>query len=302
MKVIVFGAGAYGRQYIENCPRDEEIVAVCDNNWNDLETKKNNGLFGHRIVSPDEIPKMDFDRVVIALNEHAKNGPQSIAAIRDQLAGYGVPINNILLMSKDIGNDSKVEYPRIEFLRELSNDFYEFGIEGAVAECGVCWGDFAVKINEFFPDRTLYLFDTFASFDERDFGQEIGDYSIAIDARELHATANQDFVYLKMPCKDNVVIRQGYIPETLVGIDHERFCFVNVDVDLYAPTIASLRFFADKMVRGGIILVHDYYVKRLDGVKRAVLEFADERDITKIPIGDDRSVAIMMAGEKHRCV
>ncbi|GHV53561.1 hypothetical protein FACS1894216_11780 [Synergistales bacterium] len=36
MKVIIFGAGHYARQYLENCPQSEEIVAVCDNNWKNM--------------------------------------------------------------------------------------------------------------------------------------------------------------------------------------------------------------------------------------------------------------------------
>jgi hypothetical protein len=289
MKVVVFGAGAQGRYCIENCPVDEEIVAVCDNNeklWGDA-------VFGHKVISPEAIQTMEFDRVLIAIDEHSPKGVEYIAQIREQLLRW-MRMENILLISRDHRNDFKVEYPRIEFLRDLSNDFRENGIAGAVAECGVCWGDYAVKINEFFPDKTLYLFDTFSSFDERDWMQEtIGVRSALFHAKEVLSTANPDLVYLKMPHKSNVIIRQGYVPETFAGLDDARFCFVNLDMDLYAPTIASLRYFADKMVKGGVILVHDYYGLH-DGIKRAVPEFAQERSFVKLPIGDTSSVAIML--------
>lgn len=288
MKIVIFGAGLCGKYYIENCPDNQEIIAVCDNNWKDFSEKY---VLGYRIISPEQIPSLEFDKVLIAIDEHSPNGVKYITQIREQLLCW-LPIENIVLMSKDRGNDLRVDYPRIEFLHDLSLDFYESGIVGAVAECGVCWGDFAVKINEFFPNNKLYLFDTFSSFDDRDLEQEIGDYSWVPRTRKFLATSNSDMVYLKMPFKNNVIIKKGYVPETLVGLEHEKFCFINLDMDLYAPTLAALRFFADKMVTGGIILIHDYFAPLITGVKRAVLEFESEYNIVKIPIGDMRSVAI----------
>jgi hypothetical protein len=296
MKVIVFGAGTYGKKYVEDCPPDVEIVAICDNNWEKLEGGKT--MFGHKIISPETIPQLEFDKVIIAVNEHTQNGVKHITQIREQLL-YWLPIECLVLMSEDRGNDMKVEYPRIEFLRNLANDFYEYSMDGAVAECGVCYGDFAYKINTFFPDKMCYLFDTFSSFDDRDFAQETGNFTEAINARDSLATANPDMVFLKMPHKKSIIIKQGYIPETFTGLDNEHFCFVNLDMDLYAPTLASLRFFANKMVKGGIILVHDYYLHTLDGVKRAVLEFEKEQNFVKVPIGDNRSVAIIMGGKNE---
>lgn len=36
MKVVVFGAGQFGKKYIQECSSNIEIIAVCDNNWNNL--------------------------------------------------------------------------------------------------------------------------------------------------------------------------------------------------------------------------------------------------------------------------
>ena len=87
-----------------------------------------------------------------------------------------------LLLEEDYEND----YVRIKTLeliaRRLAN------VPGAVAELGVYRGQFASCMNKLFPERTLYLFDTFEGFDpeelERSFrrgeqvsGQEIRDAS-----------------------------------------------------------------------------------------------------------------------------
>ena len=42
-----------------------------------------------------------------------------------------------------------------------------------MAECGVFRGDCTKFINLFFPDRTLYLFDTFGGFEKSDIEYEI---------------------------------------------------------------------------------------------------------------------------------
>lgn len=84
----------------------------------------------------------------------------------------------------------------------------------------------------------------------------------------------------------------GYFPDTAVGLDDEKFCFVSLDADLYEPIKAGLEFFYPKMISGGVILVQDYYDEIFTGVKKAVNEFAKKHKIFFVPIGDDISVAI----------
>jgi hypothetical protein len=96
-----------------------------------------------------------------------------------------------------------------------------------------------------------------------------------------------------LPNPNNAIIRKGYFPETTQGID-ENFCFVNLDFDLYQPTLSGLEFFYPHMVEGGVILVHDYFSGACRGVKEAVQEF--ERKVKGklniFPIGDGLSVGI----------
>lgn len=57
---------------------------------------------------------------------------------------------------------------RLSSLELVANEIYKNNIKGNVAELGVFRGDFAKFINLSFPDRKLYLFDTFEGFDEKD--------------------------------------------------------------------------------------------------------------------------------------
>lgn len=65
-------------------------------------------------------------------------------------------------------------------------------------------------------------------------------------------------------------------------------------MDLYQPMLEALRFFWWKMERNGCILLHDYFIPSLPGVKLAVDEFEEEigQKLFKVPIGDDWSLAI----------
>ena len=61
---------------------------------------------------------------------------------------------------------------RVSWLRDFASYANETKLEGAVAECGVNRGDFSMYINEYFPHKHLYLFDTFEGFSEIDLSIE----------------------------------------------------------------------------------------------------------------------------------
>ncbi len=89
----------------------------------------------------------------------------------------------------------------------------------------------------------------------------------------------------KMAHKQNCIVKQGYFPESTVGVE-DVFCFVSLDVDLYNPIYEGLIYFYDRLVKGGYIMVHDYNSTRFDGVKKAVRQFAQEKDINYYPVMD----------------
>src|SRR4051812_7252812 len=66
-----------------------------------------------------------------------------------------------------------MDYIRLSSLELVADDINNKNLVGAVAELGVYKGKFACYINKYFPDRKLYLFDTFKGFDEKDVSAEI---------------------------------------------------------------------------------------------------------------------------------
>ncbi|MFC2162844.1 TylF/MycF/NovP-related O-methyltransferase [Candidatus Altiarchaeota archaeon] len=141
-------------------------------------------------------------------------------------------------------------------------------IGGAVAEVGVFMGASAKIICEAKGDRVLYLFDTFDGLpDMRDRERKQFKYS--------DFTSSYDFVVKYLEGYDNVETIKGFFPGSGGAVSGEKFSIVHLDVDIYESTMDSLIFFYDKMSKGGIILIHDYY--RLTGVKEAVDEFMDDK-------------------------
>lgn len=194
------------------------------------------------------------------------------------------------------------EHPRVMWLKNFSKYIAEEKLCGEVAECGVFRGNFAYYINKYFSDRTLYLFDTFEGFNTNDLIKEEsinnsnynnGRFGEGRDKKAFIGT-NENYVLSKMPYLKKCIIKKGYFPETANGLK-EKFCFVNLDMDLYQPMLEGLKFFYPCMTSGSIILLHDYFNYDLPGVRKAVIDFEHENNCTlpKMPIGDNCSLAII---------
>lgn len=177
------------------------------------------------------------------------------------------------------------------FLKNLSEDFAEENIMGACAEVGVFRGVNAREINHYFPDRQLHLYDTFEGFSPKDI-----EYERLVGRKDVEAGQFDDttiaVVMENMEFPERVIIHKGFFPDTAQGLD-ERFCFVRIDLDLYAPTEAALEIFSSLMVRSGVILVHDYFGTQYPGIKKVVRKFMNQHpELRKMPIADTMTIAI----------
>lgn len=185
-----------------------------------------------------------------------------------------------------------IDYVRISTVELLSREIKDRNIKGEIAELGVYQGDFSKFISDLFPDRKLYLFDTFEGFSEKDINLE-QDNNFS-QARKGHlGDTNIELVLNKIARKENIIIKKGYFPETTEGLEEEVFAFVSIDVDLYKPTYEGLCYFYERLSKGGYILIHDYNFDYYKGVKQAVRDFADEYGVTFIPVSDYHGSAII---------
>lgn len=224
--------------------------------------------------------------------------PETIESVRHAIYSH-YPKNRVLELfpwhtSSDV---------RISWLRRYAEFVYEKSLQGSVAECGVNQGDFAQYLNMFFPDRTCYLFDSFEGFREEDIISDNKHNSIEATPHRSYFFQNiggykattVDIVMSKMSHPEKVVIKQGYVPETLIDVE-DSFCFVNLDMDVYMPMLEGMRFFYPRMVNDGIILLHDYYSGgTLTGVEAAVYEYEREigETLCKIPSESSSSLVVV---------
>jgi len=183
------------------------------------------------------------------------------------------------------------DYVRVASLELISYEINLRQIKGNVAELGVYKGKFARQINRYFPDRILYLFDTFEGFDQADVAKE--------KSRDL-SQGDQDFsntsieaVLKVMPHPSQCKPIKGYFPESAKGVD-DQFVFVSLDADLYDPLYAGLVFFYPKLVPGGYIFVHDFNNDHYKGARKAVETFCGEQGINYMPLPDSCGSAVIM--------
>lgn len=276
-KVVIFGAGGIGRKICDTIieKNDIDIISFVDND----ETKHGTEYNGIPIRAPSELQDLNFDY----LHYGTQMGINEISA---QIEELKIAPSKIVRGYIDV-----ITKARKIFVERFAQIARDLEMAGSIAEAGVYRGEFACHLNSCFPLKKLYLFDTFDGFDERDFHYETS--KSLISAAHFKETS-VDNVLGRMPFPKQCVIRQGYFPETTEGLE-AKFLFVSLDLDLYRPTLEGLKYFYPRMVRGGCILIHDYFMPAYPNVKTAVLDFEKKigTKVCVIPIGDDVSVAVI---------
>lgn len=187
------------------------------------------------------------------------------------------------------------DYFRFRTFELMVNEIDKLSVPGAAAELGVYRGTFAKLINRKFPGRKLYLFDTFASFDEGEFAgeKELG----RCEERFIDSFKNTSVqsVLDIMPAPENCVIRQGLFPGTAAGLEDETYAFVSIDVDLEKSILEGLRYFYPRLNPGGAIFLHDYNNYFLEGVSAAVEAYEAElgETLMKVPLADEGGTLVI---------
>lgn len=241
LKTLIYGAGMTGRTVLKNLQKPKADILFVDSDtilWN-------NEIDGVMVIGPQDIEKYSYDKIIIA----AAMGKEDIYS---QLTNdFHIPDEKIEKDNEAVETYFRSYDIRNRFLKNFAETIYDRKISGSVAEGGVFEGRFSKMISKFFPDRRFYLFDTFEGFDARDVEYDKKNkFSTNIREGLYKITKTVDDVINALPHSENAIVRKGFFPETAQGIEDE-FVFVNLDFDLYQPTIEGLRFFWPKMVGGG---------------------------------------------------
>ena len=276
--VIIWGAGQGGRMIANLLHADIAIRAYCDSD----ERKWGGTVDGVPVIPPEAVAALAPDAVFISmLNKDA------CAEVRARLESMGVQAR--IVTAPELRQTFDL---RLAALKMMAVEVRERRVPGAVAELGVYRGALAAELNRLFPERSLYLFDTFSGFDPRDVAVE-GEGGFSRAAVGDFADTSVDAVRQRLPFPDRAVFRVGYFPETARGLD-ESFAVVSLDADLYKPILDGLHWFYPRMSRGGYIVIHDYNNARFTGVRQAVREFCEEHGVFVVPLSDLHGTGIIV--------
>lgn len=279
---VIFGAGQSGKALMALLSTDYTVLAYADNDGG----KQGNSIGEIPVLSIQQALELNPDCIWVAtLNSDAE---QQISG-QLRAAGFGGEIKSIGMLKNDIDQ-------RVATLRMFAAQAEARGISGDVAELGVYKGDFASEINRCFPDRKLYLFDTFEGFAAEDIAAEEHLYTLqqptssmqpdTLRRRMDFSDTNAELVLSRLPKPELAQVYKGRFPENVPTEKGLVFAFVSLDADLYAPTLSGLEWFYPRMSKGGAIIVHDYGSDQFPGVRLAVDEFMQQHCIFNFPISD----------------
>jgi hypothetical protein len=150
-------------------------------------------------------------------------------------------------------------------------------LEGDMAEVGVYQGASAKLICQGKGPRTFWAFDTFEGL--KDVSSDDTHWGVSF-FKSGHYAASREQVEGYLAQFSDVHVVPGYFPDSSGEAESRRFSFVHLDVDTYASTLASLRWFWPRMVDGGIVITHDSHAQ---GVAKAIDEFSAEAGARSFP-------------------
>lgn len=288
--VVILGAGQFGRAVSRLINTEElRLVGFGDNNTglhHMSETEKiGMGFPAHVPVLPvAQAVSIRPDYILTGVTDGSRTGQ-----LMDQARSLGFQGDFICL-----GELYRHFDIRSATLRQIAVRLHEQGIPGQIAELGVYRGDMAWKLNALFPDRFLYLFDTFEGFDPRDIEKEEA-YGCSRAKKGDFSDTSKQAVLNRLPFPDRAVVREGYFPGTASGLESETYALVSLDADLYAPLLAGLEYFYPRLSPGAMILMHDYNNERFRGARQAVADYEKRHHrLILVPLCDLHGSAVIV--------
>ncbi len=147
--------------------------------------------------------------------------------------------------------------------------------EGDTVECGVWHGaaSYMIMRRTAGSQRVHHMFDSWEGISapgalDGQYLQDRGKHFLSIEedvARKNLAEFNHGRFY------------RGWIPTRFAEVADRRFCLVHLDVDLYDPTLDTLKFFYPRMNAGGLMICDDSGLVKCPGARKAMEDFFAER-------------------------
>lgn len=279
-RVGIFGAGQAGEMLANWLPVNQKLCCYIDN----YPAKQGTKVGQISVYSLQEALKQKLDSIAVAvLNQDAAK------EIEKQIRSSG--FSGEIMQIQDFRKRQDI---RLAAIRLLAAEIQERNILGAVAELGVYQGELAKELNRLFPERELYLFDTFEGFDCKDIAVEQQFGSKRAKEGEFSDTSIE-LVRAKMTAPEQVIFCKGYFPDSLKQIESlPPLALVSLDPDLFEPVYQGLKVFYPLLSSGGAIVIHDYNSMQFPGVKQAVQRYCNEHGLFVVPLMDLHGSAVLI--------
>ena len=153
-----------------------------------------------------------------------------------------------------------------KYATKLDGDFVECGVWlGTMSKCIITYTNFNSLTKNFF------LIDTFEGIPEKNLMEKDNRYNdkynklgvLEISSDNLNKKVDyQDNNILNLVKEkfkdDKVKIIKGIVPDDLKKINSNKFSFIHIDMNNAFPEVESIKYFWDKLVIGGVVLLDDY--------------------------------------------
>lgn len=151
-------------------------------------------------------------------------------------------------------------------------------LDGDTAECDVYKGRSSFLIMKSLGNetRTHHIFDSFEGLSDPQ-AVDIPNKKNAYQWKGSDLKISEQSVRDHLSAFQQVSYHRGWIPDCFKNLKSANFIFVHIDVDLYQPTLDSLRFFYDRLRTGGMILCDDYGSTYCPGARKAFDEFMQDK-------------------------
>lgn len=165
-------------------------------------------------------------------------------------------------MIDELINEKITMVPKYAFETILRHKDKIKNVEGDIIECGVWRGGFSIFLGRVFPDKQLWVCDSFTGFQPL----ENGKYSYpgdrhTPDKAEVIASfedvTNNFKNYGYAGDDPNVNFVKGFVKDTLPNLDIKKIALLRVDVDAYSATLEVLDELYKKVQPGGYIIFDD---------------------------------------------
>ena len=117
-------------------------------------------------------------------------------------------------------------------------------------------------------EHPLHVFDTFSGHSADDTSQSEPHHPAG-----HFSDTDADDVARYLADLERAQVHQVRFPDGAERLGETRIGLVHLDVDLYAPTLASLHWFDDRLESGALLVVDDYGADKCPGIRQAVDEY-----------------------------